>query len=54
MDPQRRDASSLFLAWMLAIEPQNCRAATDGAPGSLVLLSAAVAVRRTSEVSTLR
>jgi hypothetical protein len=33
------------LAWVLAIEPQNYRAATDGAPGSFVLLSAAVAVR---------
>jgi hypothetical protein len=39
---------------MLAIEPQNCRAATDGAPGPLVLLSAAVTVRGTSEVSMLR
>jgi hypothetical protein len=39
---------------MLAFEPQNYRAATDGAPEPLVLLSAAVAVRGTSEVSTLR
>jgi hypothetical protein len=45
MDPRRRDASPLFLAWVLAIEPQNCRAATDGAPGLLVLLSAVVVVR---------
>jgi hypothetical protein len=30
---------------VLAIEPQNCRAATNGAPGPLVPLSAAVAVR---------
>jgi hypothetical protein len=44
----------LNLAWMLAFEPQNCRTATDGAPEPLVLLSAAVAVRGTSEVSTLR
>jgi hypothetical protein len=39
---------------MLAFEPQNCRTATDGAPEPLVLLSAAVAVRGTCEVSTLR
>jgi hypothetical protein len=45
LDPRRRDASPLFLAWVLAIEPQNCRAATNGAPGPLVPLSAAVAVR---------
>jgi hypothetical protein len=44
----------LNLAWMLAFEPQNCRTATDGAPEPLVLLSAAIAVRGTSEVSTLR
>jgi hypothetical protein len=44
----------LKLAWMLAFKPRNCRTATDGAPEPLVLLSAAVAVRGTCEVSTLR
>jgi hypothetical protein len=37
MNPRRRDARRYFLAWVLAIEPQNCRAATNGAPGPLVL-----------------
>jgi hypothetical protein len=31
--------------WMLAFEPQDCRAATEGAPEPIVLLGAAVAVR---------
>jgi hypothetical protein len=43
--PRRRDAPSLILAWLLAVAPQDCRTATEGAPEPPVLLGAAVAVR---------
>jgi hypothetical protein len=42
---RRRDASLLFLAWLLAVAPHGCRTATKGAPEPFVLLGAAVAVR---------
>jgi hypothetical protein len=43
--PRRRDATSWVLAWLLAVAPQDCRTAAEGAPEPPVLLGAAVAVR---------
>jgi hypothetical protein len=43
----------LNLARMLAFVPQNCRAAMDGTPEPLVLLSATIAVRGTCKVSAV-
>jgi hypothetical protein len=44
--PRDETRRCCYPAWVLAFEPQNCRAATDGAPGPFVPLNAAVAVRR--------
>jgi hypothetical protein len=38
---------------MVAFVPKNCRAAMDGTPELLVLLSAAIAVRGTCKVSAV-
>jgi hypothetical protein len=45
MDRRRRDASPVCTCLVRAIEPQDCRTATEGAPEPFVLFGTAVAVR---------